>query len=1328
MVFIDISFLTAKNIDTKTTTKVSANEDDLMLETVKKAIRKLLEKETPGGAISPDAVDSAVKRIKSISCDAADKGSPNLLEFLFNSGGTWDALNSIQTPIFKLGLYIELPKEDATNDGLLGGTGEPPAKKAKVNGVDVLMGKVLLDLSYLEYEGDLDKKQEIDQVILEKLYALFREIGLGYRDDKQRNRLKTNSQTIKNALCFVTKHWGSLLRAEFPHIPTGKDGFASSKLLQSLVDTEKRAKKSAQLSREDLAKHINFLSRMMWNDFAVPALKPVVAGIKDEVKFLCNLLQRHQSHLTGKANQMMKLRLDPSAKKKSRGIITSFKNRLNVVEVAVDEFHACIDSAFRPSRPRGLKGKFAICVKAAVDNVFSILRGKEDYQPFFLTDEAMGIEKFAAADGNSFLTPLNRAKFRSQFRNELVYGIECMKVHVFGKLNSGTDPDCLFLWKVPVSEGADHVGRVARAIHECKDMAPKKMCTEAARHFNAIMEEISHIPAGARDALRNYLFLGDPNPNKDIADEYVDFVLSMAAGRSVDESVFVDDRATNSRAGRGIGSTQYTHFWTACKEILLPEARAEERRNSDTMYASRAHSIPNLVKQATEVLKNKVNSGVLSEMPPIPCMEWVRLQFVPNCAYNTAAFKFTGMLEIRRAVQARTLRKEHPDQHWVNALTRYYLEWVIELKHKHGYDGVEFFGQDDKAKILIGDKVPVSTGVRANNTGIVSVNDESGLKALDHDFHVGNMIAAATLRGNIPEDMSGSFFIGDEERGTGQIFVTLRCAIFNPSEIFDHCAQLIDAICSKSLTPSVLVLQTDGGPDHSMKRIAVKLALVAMFKELNLDRLVALRGAPNGSAGNIVERSMSVLNLPLAHVSLARAQMSDYAEEAVKNCSSMKSVRDMANQFKKQQQQARLSIPQLEKELDLAIAAELLAKFVDTMFSEVELEDEALKNRAWGAIQLFAGIDCQSGDEIAGAMATRQGKVSTFRRGPLKSSILRHKLAKANRVASRSLEDKWVKAVGVPIKEIAQRFSRLTTSGRPVVVRPHVSVEKVDALYSQLKKIQPEYTPETICKREHLSTAPKLVDFLGSHVVDTPYCFDVSKIRGCSCCGELTTPSQFQDLALQKQPLPVEDPMRKGHYYRRGDALKLFSDQPAALTNLSHLPSHMEDQKRKDLKKRDIDIAKDLKLRSYESKKVRAIVKCFHCGKRRCIYSPSDEVYTVAITALQQKLESVSNRYSCGDLLFNDGHHLSRVLVQKQNMTCETQIERGYYNNVGRTMKLKPICIHCGELSSDPSFLLGQKELEERCFTCRYTCFPICVLCLDNGKSVVTTGKKNELK
>ena len=250
--------------------------------------------------------------------------------------------------------------------------------------------------------------------------------------------------------------------------------------------------------------------------------------------------------------------------------------------------------------------------------------------------------------------------------------------------------------------------------------------------------------------------------------------------------------------------------------------------------------------------------------------------------------------------------------------TKYYLQWMVELKNQ--YDDIEFLGQDDKAKIPCGDKVVVSTGVRANNKGIEATGRQQ-LRAMDHDFHCSNGVAAVTLRCNIPKDITGSFFIGANKEGYGQIFVTLRDATFDPSEVFDHCAQLIDVLRRKGLEPTVLVLQTDGGPDHSLKRCAVKMACIAMSKELDLDHLVVLRGAPNGSARNKVERAMSVLNLGLAHAAIKRADMPEWAENEIKGCSSMKAVRDLSSKLEEKRKNAVAALPKLERDYnDFAIA------------------------------------------------------------------------------------------------------------------------------------------------------------------------------------------------------------------------------------------------------------------------------------------------------------------------------------------------------------------------------------------------------------------------
>jgi len=127
----------------------------------------------------------------------------------------------------------------------------------------------------------------------------------------------------------------------------------------------------------------------------------------------------------------------------------------------------------------------------------------------------------------------------------------------------------------------------------------------------------------------------------------------------------------------------------------------------------------------------------------------------------------------------------------------------------------------------------------------------------------------------------------------------------------------------KGLNPTVLMLQIDGGPDHLLKRVAVQLALIGMFVELNIDPFIALIGAPGGSTRNKIERPMSVLEIPLAHVTLKRGMMLLWAEEAVFSCSIMKSVQETADKVDTRRSDAQDKVQSLEGKIRDAIMKRL---------------------------------------------------------------------------------------------------------------------------------------------------------------------------------------------------------------------------------------------------------------------------------------------------------------------------------------------------------------------------------------------------------------------
>ena len=126
---------------------------------------------------------------------------------------------------------------------------------------------------------------------------------------------------------------------------------------------------------------------------------------------------------------------------------------------------------------------------------------------------------------------------------------------------------------------------------------------------------------------------------------------------------------------------------------------------------------------------------------------------------------------------------------------------------------------------------------------------------------------------------------------TKYLLLIYLLAIFDPSRVFGHAAQLIDTMQMKELNPSVFVFQADGGPDRSIKRLQTKILCVAVFKIMDFDHLLALWSAPNGSVHNRVERAMSPLGFALINVSTKRNPMAEWAEKYVKHCGSMSEVR-----------------------------------------------------------------------------------------------------------------------------------------------------------------------------------------------------------------------------------------------------------------------------------------------------------------------------------------------------------------------------------------------------------------------------------------------------
>ena len=196
----------------------------------------------------------------------------------------------------------------------------------------------------------------------------------------------------------------------------------------------------------------------------------------------------------------------------------------------------------------------------------------------------------------------------------------------------------------------------------------------------------------------------------------------------------------------------------------------------------------------------------------------------PSESYASTALRHTGKFEIKFAVQRRQLRKEHPDSKYVMILVKYVKEYAVQFRN-----WVVLISVDDKATIPIGEPgAPVSTGVRDHHRSLVPSSAFVG--ALDHDFHVYGIIPSVCLIIDVPESSSDSFF-------GGQVYVANKNKITQSSNALRHSTEVSEILlheqCSDnsavSLGKSVLIMLSDGGPDHRLVYGSVQIALLCLF-------------------------------------------------------------------------------------------------------------------------------------------------------------------------------------------------------------------------------------------------------------------------------------------------------------------------------------------------------------------------------------------------------------------------------------------------------------------------------------------------------------------
>lgn len=420
----------------------------------------------------------------------------------------------------------------------------------------------------------------------------------------------------------------------------------------------------------------------------------------------------------------------------------------------------------------------------------------------------------------------------------------------------------VFLWRIPENRGfAEVMNNTLKVVDSIKTKLPEY-------HTRRMRKEFIHkycslhagkIPKHILRSIYADLTLDSSADQNPTVDERV-----RQAVLSEDSDLVLDLRHLN----KGRPGDTFQQFFDILAAKVEEMSAADERRHN-IEHLAKYISIKDLISDVKQVLPDDA---------PIPSESSVLFSFAPKNAFIGTARLYKSKVPLQFKVQTRQLRLSHVDEHFCAALYKYMRHYAHKFK-----DNVTFLSIDDKSKVDIGEPGQlVSTGVRGKKSIVPTT---SQLSALDHDVSSKSSITPSVcLNVNVPEDMDGSFY-------QGSVTVAYKDSVFQASSPWRHVAEIQSNLQNQPEVKPILMLFSDGGPDHRLTYHSVKLSLIVLFRNLDLDILIAGRTAPGHSWLNPVERIMSTLNLAFQNAALARSESTADIEQVLKSCNSMSDIR-----------------------------------------------------------------------------------------------------------------------------------------------------------------------------------------------------------------------------------------------------------------------------------------------------------------------------------------------------------------------------------------------------------------------------------------------------
>ena len=303
-----------------------------------------------------------------------------------------------------------------------------------------------------------------------------------------------------------------------------------------------------------------------------------------------------------------------------------------------------------------------------------LLRPMSDYSVLALPEEKI-LQLHPLSDGAKAGKDPDNARRQHVWRWREEMAFESFAVETLEATWGSHRELSLFVWRVPLDATAREQPTALtahlKAVRSVERQLPEIHGRYARKQF---LEQYSQV-TGLSKSMVSHMYMYElltsdgSAPHDSLTREREQRIVEFVASRGNVE-LWPDLRALNGNDG-----TKFDLFWEeGDKYISELETLASANRHGQQRSLLQPLSVPDFTRQVERRLRDAGHTEA-----PIPSLEWVAFQFHPRRPTSGIATLYTGRWAIKLQVLQMTLRKDHPDSHWCNALEKYIKAFIREF-------------------------------------------------------------------------------------------------------------------------------------------------------------------------------------------------------------------------------------------------------------------------------------------------------------------------------------------------------------------------------------------------------------------------------------------------------------------------------------------------------------------------------------------------------------------------------------------------------------------------------------------------------------------------